>query len=936
MTKPNEDVPEQGLSAAVEADPITDGDDSDRPLRRDVRMLGFELGRVLKRFEGQEVFDLVERVRDLSKRRRRGEADAEQTLRELIASLDVPRIEQLIHALACFFDLANLCEDRHRIRVLRERERKLFPDPQPQSIGAAVQELKERGMTAQETREQLEALCIELVFTAHPTEAKRRTVRRTLRRLRRDLIDLNRAELLQRERESLIARIQTDLACLWETDTVRPRRPTVMEEVDRGLFVAEELWDVVPRVCRQLRRALQTAYPDTSWDDLSFLRFGSWIGGDRDGNPFVTAEVTRRTLERFREAAVERHIAHAQELSPMLGVSIRRRGEAEELRGKIDEAIKLWPDAEAAVVRISEYEVFRRWLRVIRFRLDRTLALKLDDVEVDGAYHGAREMLADIERLYDELKRVGHTELAEGPIREWIDRVKVFGFHFASLDIRDESSSLHKAIGELMCASGICDDYAERSLEDRASLLLVEPTPEQAARIDRSSLTPETVQTLDLYDLLHRTATSFGVESLGVLIVSMTHSPADALTPLWLSRLGAARVNDGKPATPLPVVPLFETIADLDHADEILASLLDVDGYRRHVDATGGIQVCMVGYSDSTKDGGYVSSNWNLYGAQTRLAATAARYGVQLVLFHGRGGALGRGGGPAARGIRSLPIDSVSGHIRITEQGEVLAERYDDPDIAQRHLEQVTWATVLVSSERSEAPKPEWLEIMKQMHETAFRAYRQLIEMPGFVRYFGDATPIDVIENLPIGSRPSRRSGERTLKDLRAIPYTFAWVQSRQMLTACYGIGAALDAVLPDNQSELIVMYTQWRFFAAMINNAALALAKCDVDIARCYAELVDDPEAKQVWPVVENEIARATRGVLAITEESQLLDRTPWLQRSIGVRNPYIDPLNLIQIEMLKRRRALRGSDDSATQALDNVLRLSVAGIAAGMRTTG
>ena len=925
--------------AGTDLEGLAGGHGEDWPLRRDVRALGLELGQVLRRHGEPGLYDLVEELRALSKARRAGDADADRKLRQRIAGLSVSQLDEFIRAISCFFDLANLAEDRHRTRVLRKRETQIHPAPRKESIGAAIQSFKHELLPADQVQALLDKLDIELVFTAHPTEAKRRTVRATLKRLRSDLVELDRESLVPRERERLFARIRTDLDCLWETDTLRPRRPTVLEEVERALFVSESLWEVIPTLYGGLRAALRHHYPDAAFHIPRFVRFGSWIGGDRDGNPFVTAEVTQKTLLMLRETALRKHVEVCRKLARMLSISTRRSPLSPALEAAMTEAIRQWPVAAESVLTLNPAERYRHWLKIIQFRLEQTLKADPFAPLPNGAYANADELDRDLELLCESLRMSRHDQLAEGDLREWRDLVRVFGFHFARLDIREDSRKLHAAIAELRPLIGLNDDYANAD-EPALQAMLVTPLVGKVARpVDLSPLSEPARNTIELFVLMHRVAKTFGHDALGCAVVSMTHHPSDVLAVLWLLRLGAILAGDDEPAATLPLVPLFETIDDLDHAEEILTGLLAQPAYAEHVRKCDGVQICMVGYSDSTKDGGYFTANWQLYRAEEKLAELAHKRGIKLTLFHGRGGALGRGGGPAARGILSLPPHSVDGRIRMTEQGEVLAERYDDPEIAYRHLEQVTWATMLVSSRVSDFARREWCDLMDTASSASHRAYRALVDDPGYVKYFTQATPIESIETLQIGSRPARRQvgGEpRKLENLRAIPYTFAWTQNRHLITAFYGMGTGLHAASNGDWKLLREMYERWSFFRAVIDNAELALAKCDMDIAAAYASLVDEPEVgRRIIGMIRDEHEKARSAVLAITGRDDVLGALPWLQQSIRVRNPYVDPLNFCQIELMRRLR-----DDSVAngdaEGLREVLRLSVQGIAAGLRTTG
>lgn len=902
---------------------------TDYELRRDVRVLGLELGKVLKRHGSDGLYDLVEEVRALAKQRREGDPAANEALTQRIASLDDEQLGELMRALSCFFDLANLAEDRHRVRVLREREMLAAPAPRGQSLGAAIQKLADDGTSADELWAMLARLEIDLVFTAHPTEAKRRTIRNTLGRLRKDLVTLNREGLLPRERDQALRQIKADLDCLWETETLRPTRPTVLDEVDRSLFVADSLWKVVPWLMRGTRRALKLAYPDdiSAFDALcGVVRFGTWIGGDRDGNPFVTADVTRQTLVKLRRAIIDKHLAQCLALEQTLSMSEKHHPVSDGLMQMIEDAGR-WPETEQAVGKAHPRERYRQALRILHARLAASADCDPATGGPNAGYADADALLTDLRIIENSLRDNGHDALANGAIRDWIDRAECFGLHLARLDIREDSRQLHSAIGEVLshlAPSAPGGDYDTLDEAARQSLLTAPIDADKAAALPLDQLTEPTRNTVELFELLQHTAQNYGPAVLGELIVSMTHTPSDVLAMLYLGRLAAARLGLDTPAAILPAVPLFETIDDLHDAHHTLDALLSNPDYRAHVDATGGSQTCMVGYSDSCKDGGFLASNWRLYDAQSKLAVAAKKHNVGLVLFHGRGGSLGRGGGPAARGVLSLPPESVNHRIRITEQGEVLAERYDDPEIAFRHVEQVCWATLLVSNDKRERVDPAWAEALNRATAASIDKYRALRDDDAFLAYFDRATPINTIETLPIGSRPSRRRGARELQNLRAIPYTFAWTQNRHLLTAWFGLGTGLATIPPDTRRA---MYAGWPMFQGMIQNAELALTKCDMDIAKHYADLVgDDPGCAALYETIRTEFDATRTAVLDITGQDDLLAAIPWLARSIRVRNPYIDPLNLIQVELMRRNQDPQG----------DLLRLSVQAIAAGLRTTG
>jgi phosphoenolpyruvate carboxylase len=921
-------------SATAQADPAATSNGGRERLGRDVAMLSAMLDEVIRDLAGDDAFAELEQVRRLAHQRRAAAAGSEQELAETISQLDETTARTVARALSIFFDLANIAEDLQRVRVLRDRERSRHPAALSESLAAAIEALRQAGLTADEVQSALDRLAIELVFTAHPSEAKRRSIRSKLRRIRRGLSSLERADLLPREQNQLRDDIAAELRVLWQTEFLKPSKPTVADEVARGLSILPRLREVVPEVRRAMRRALAEHYPGHRFRIPTFLSFGSWMGGDRDGNPFVTAEVTGETLCRLRNAAIEMHLEECRRLYDFLTVSLTCTPGAQALLARLETLEQRWPGLAEAVAETPPHEAYRRWLRAIRWRLEQSRAAVPDTPPLPGDYGDGSELEADVEAICECLE-VDHDEgILDGEAGRWLDLVRTFGLRLTRLDIRQDSRRYEEIATDILRACGECDDFASLDEEARAECLR-----RTMGRLDdppAEGLSPLTRDTLDLYRLLRRAVERFGAGCLGGSIISLTQSRIDVLTVLWLWH-HACREADETIRRAIEIVPLFEKIGDLERSDATLLAMLAEPAYADHLAARGGRQVVMVGYSDSTKDGGYLSACWGLYRAQRNLAAAAAARGVRLTFFHGRGGSLGRGGGPAARGILSLPPESLDGSLRLTEQGEVLAERYDDVQIAYRHLEQVGWATLTASTLAAVEPPAAWLELAERLAGRSYEVYRELVEQPGFIEFFSQATPIDEIENLPIGSRPSRRRGERSLDDLRAIPWVFAWTQNRCILPAWYGLGTALLEVKYDDRDAwqaVRSMYREWSFFTATIDNASLALAKADIGIGQRYSELVEDDEVRRsIWQRLAAECDRSRQAVLDVVGSRELLDATPWLKDSIEARNPSVDPLNLIQIEFLRRRRA---EEPREVGPLREILRLAVQGIASGMRTTG
>jgi phosphoenolpyruvate carboxylase len=912
----------------------------DYTLVQDIRKLTEYLYQVLQEQVGASLAEQVEQILQLASARRRGDERAENDLEKLISELDEESAAVALRAISILFDLMNMAEDRHRVRVLHDRERRSRDFPRPESIGAALERLNRQGYTAPQIQSLLDRLSIEPVFTAHPTEAKRRSVRNKLKNIQRCLVMLDHIDLLPRERDSYERTIYSELVGLWQTDPHRPERPVVAEEVERALFAMQTLWDVAPRLYRELDRELNRYFPGNSFAQPRFLHFGSWIGGDRDGNPYVTAHVTARTLTRMRREALQIHIRECRTAARYLSMSERRVAVSPHLKKRLEEALIRWPRAWERLERVSAYETYRRWLRLVEWRLQQTLEAEPFAELPEGAYHRSEELADDIGLVRESLLAHKAGAVVDLLVEDWLCRIRVFGFHMARLDIRQESGYYQEVITELLAGMELCSNYGELDEEERQAVLsrtmgLDKPLVEK-------DLSDQTRETLELFRLLAQTARLYGPEVLGGHIISLTHYPSDVLAVLWLVEWAAREEEGGVLGVgSAGIIPLFETIDDLRRAPATLEAILAYPAYAENLSRQNSVQTVMIGYSDSTKDGGYLTASWSLYRAQTKLHELAHRRGIALTFFHGRGGSLGRGGGPAARSIMSLPPQTVGGAIRMTEQGEVLAARYDDPDIAFRHLEQITAATFLVEEETSDPPEEEWLKTMDRISAQAYRKYRQLVELPGFVDYFVQTTPIAEIENLPIGSRPARRAGQRSLATLRAIPWVFAWTQSRVLIPAWYGMGSALEEFAcaeEDGWKKLKRMYDAWSFFRGTVDNALLALAKADMGIARCYSRLMEEEECRgRIWQNLNSEYNEMLDAVLRTSGTNSLLEEIPWLQRSIEERTPYIDPLNMIQIELLYRmRRELSTGAEEVSIPLRDLMRLSIQGISAGMRNTG
>lgn len=871
-------------------------------LRAEVRTLGACLGRVIAQLEGAPTLQLVEELRVLAKDSRAGNAAAVDKLAARVRRLTPGQALNQAMAFTLFFELVNLAEENFRIRLLRAR--RADGERRKESIAAAIAELKRREVPSADVQRLLDRIAIELVFTAHPTEAKRRTLLTKLAAL---------AEVLRRtsvEELSTSVEIEREIVSLWLTDRGRPSPPTVVDEARTGLWYFERtLYHVLPELQRDLAAALAKHYPDVS-APRDWLRFGSWVGGDRDGNPYVTGAVTREVLKLERELALTAMGRGLQRLAWALTVSSLREPASPQV-ARLARTLGRDADEWAGIAKRHEFEPYRLLIYVLRARL-RDKRRPLTEAELRRG----------LEAIEASLRRSRAAALAGGALQDAKSRAAVFGLHTAKLDTRQHSAVHARAVASLLGRA----DYVELTEEEKCRLL--------AAAIRRPPRVPDPAAAEAKTALESLAAVGEApAEALGLYIVSMTADVSDLLEVVLLQTIAG---------TALPVAPLFETLEDLQNAPAVLTRLFANPTYARWLKRQGNHQHVMLGYSDSNKDAGFLAANWALHEAQESIARVTREHGVRLTMFHGRGGSIARGGGPAAKAVLAQPVGLRDGGIRITEQGEVLSTRYHDVDIAHRVLEQMAYGVIL-GAHGANSPRPPlaaaWRSAMEAMAAHSTEVYRALVHDPEFLTFWQQATPIDEISDLKLGSRPSyRREGPRTLADLRAIPWVFSWMQSRFNLPGWFGLGSALErqAASPAGLEGLRGMYREWRFFRLLIDNTQLTLGKADLGIARVYTGLVESDELRErIFERIAAEFRRTEKWVLAVAERGQLLGGEPVLANSIKLRNPYIDPLNHLQVEMIRRLR--RGQLSARQRAeVKRVIELTVSGIAAGLKNTG
>lgn len=895
-----------------------------------IHLLGDALGRVIAEIEGADLLALEETIRAQAKAARAGDPAAGAALTRTIAALSPHEAHIMASAFTLYFDLVNLAEDADRVRALRDRERRNPTAPTEENLRYTLAQLKTRGLTMAQMQDLLANLHIELVLTAHPTESRRRTVVSKLRRVAGKIHELSYHDQLPREREAALAAIQAELTALWLTDRARTMQPLVTDEVRIGLFYVDEIfWEALPRLTAEFEAALAAEFPGLR-PPRRWLTLASWIGGDRDGNPFVTARVTAETLRLHRGLAVEKHRRALQETARRLSISATHV--PEEIAAGLTARLK--ESAHVGYLKKRYNEPYRVALAQMVDELEQASQEDMLARLFDDSPH---QPLANLRRINDTLEAIAAAlppRLAQAEVAPLRDQLAIFGLHAAKLDLRQESTVLTNTVGELLRALNL--DLAFEQGDEatrRATLLAWLSQPRPAALADDPGCTIPTKETWALFRLIARTRQVYGPDLLGPFIISMTRGASDVLSVLLLARW--AGCAEGQ-----MIVPLFETLSDLEHAPGILADLFSLPAYRQHLETCQNEQMVMIGYSDSNKDGGYLAANWALYTAQSAIAEVCQAHGVRLTFFHGRGGTVARGGGPASRSIGAQPPGTLNGRFRLTEQGEIIGQRYGDPELAHRHLEQIVSSVLKGSAPLPHPARPlpaRWQTALTQMAEQARLAYRGLVyDTPGFMDYWREVTPIDEINRLRLGSRPSaRRGGRLDVSHIRAIPWVFSWTQSRFNFPSWYGLGQALAGW---GDVELLrAMYAEWPFFRAVIDNAQMSLLKADMDIAARYSALSADLDlARALFARLAEEYARTRDQVLAVCQASDLLDHAPIIRRAVRQRNPYVDPLNLIQIELLRRLRALPDPEGPEAEALRAGLRVTIIGVAAGLRNTG
>ncbi len=928
---------------------------SDQALRSRVKLLGTLLGNVLNEQAGSHVYTAVESLRKgyISLRDKDSPGKRKQ-LTQLIDKLDPDTLSNVIRAFSLYFNLANIAEEsfQHQQRRKEKQEHKFIQD----CFNDTISQFQAQGITAEELQTLLNELAYIPVITAHPTESKRRSIMENLRAIFRSSEALDDPRLIDVERDELICSLQNQIQVLWKTDEVRRHKPKVSDEIKLGMHYAKEsLFIAIPQVYRNLEKATNHYY---GFDDNgepnvtipSYLCFGSWIGGDRDGNPFVKPETTRYALFTQAQVVLQEYLNRIQELSKQLTHSINFCKPDITFEGKLEhyhEIAQLTFDPPEQFIT----EPYRRFLRIMTYRLNSLLSDIKNNVSNQNkapsphAYASESELLEDLRIIQHSLVSHDDKASAEGKLKDLIRLVESFGFYLLKLDIRQESTRHTEAIIDILQQISPGTDYHNADETTRLLLLETLVSNNQLPELNLKQLSENTQETMAVFKVMHDMRQTLSKDCFGSYVISMTHEASHVMEVLLLAKLNQLVNKSGDTYDcQIHISPLFETVEDLEHIKPVMSRLFENKTYREMLKQSGNTQEIMLGYSDSCKDGGILASVWSLYDAQTEITDLANQHHIGLRLFHGRGGTVGRGGGPTHEAIISQPTGTVHGQIKFTEQGEVLSSKYSNIATAIYELTLGSTGLMKASTCIINPPaddNPDYLAVMDNLVKDGEQQYRQLTEhTDGFLDYFYEATPVTEIGLMNIGSRPShRKKGDRSKSSVRAISWVFGWAQARHTLPAWFGIGSALENWQknePDRLEKLQQMHAQWPFFSSLMSNTQMALYKAEMGIAKEYSELCEDPEvAERIYRIVNEEYQRTVRQVLSIINCSTLLEENPSLQLSLSRRDPYLDPLCHIQIKILHHYRGLEQGDHEKELWQAPLLR-SINAIATGMRNTG
>lgn len=894
----------------------------DAGLRNDVRLLGSLVGEVIEEQGGESLFHQVESARVAAIHRRESEPGANTELFQLVSALDTTQAGELVRAFSTYFQVVNLAEKIHRIRRNRDYLRS-GSGPQPGGIEDAIRKLIRAGLSLEQMQNLLSDIQIEPVFTAHPTEATRRTILEKHLRIAQRLGERLDPYHIPREDRAIVERIRFEITSLWQTEEHPDAKRTVNDELEHVLFyITDILYPIIPAFYEALENGLNQVYgtPNTEWDLPAIISFASWVGGDMDGNPNVTHQTIQHTLSQHRTIIFKKYQAEMSALYRQLSQSLSRVTVNPIIHDTIQTYQKNFPTAFENIPARHQNMPYRVLLHLMQARLRAT------EKDESTQYTHPIEFVEDLRNIAQSLRDNKGTSAGLFGVKRLLRRAETFGFHLATLDVRQDAL-VHRTVMAKLLDN---DNWDTIPAEERAQILMkafnADTPPQQT---DDS----EVIRTLEVFRAIKTCRTKFGPKATGPFIMSMTQNIDDIYTVLLLAKWSGLHENDG--TITLDIAPLFETVEDLNRAPQIMEQLLQNPLYKKHIQNRGNRQIVMIGYSDSNKDGGILAARWTLHKTEAALVEIMNKHNVELTIFHGRGGTVSRGGGKLERAILSAPKGTVQGKLRVTEQGEIINAKYGLRGTAERELEQMVGA-VLQATAHIQAPSPNnktVTSVLDTMALSSRQTYRQLVyEHPNFLHYFRHATPIDVIERLQIGSRPASRRSQSGIQDLRAIPWVFSWTQSRQVIPGWYGLGTGLQEALQQHGSDQVAnVVAQNLFLRSFLEDIEMVLAKADMEIGAHYAELAGDT-GQEIFQHIQDEYERTVEHILTLKGNTQLLDDDPTLQRAIRLRNPYVDPMSLLQVDLLRRWRDTERQDEEIFDAL----LATVNGIAEGLRNTG
>ncbi len=909
-------------------------DYSDKNLSKNIKELGFILGDVLKEQEGEKLFNNVERLRSLTKVLREQQGTDEK-IRRIVNRLNLKESHNVIKAFAIYFILVNAADEVHKIVL--EKIQVESSEKRPGSFKETAVKLKNLKLSSEQIEEILNGIEILPVFTAHPTEATRQTILRKILRISNFLLEKELYFLTEKDEQKIKDKIKTEVTLLWQSNEIRFSKITVEDEVMRGLFFFKNvIYNILPNVYQSLNYELKEKL-DYQKETPTLLKFGSWIGGDRDGHPYVSIDVTKKTFHIHRREIINLYLTELTNIYEFLSSSTYQKPVSRKLKRKVNENADKLNIGENENRLREPSELYRAFLYQIYSKLNNTLSNK------GYRYYLPNELLSELDIMKESLENNDGSTVIENYIDPFYKKVEAFGFHFVKLDVRQNAKLIRNAVSEIFENSGVEKSFKELKEEDKIDLLSKELLNSRPLSNPYLTFSDETHKVLNEIKLIDWGISNISKDAISDYIISNCEFVSDILSVLLLAKeTGLVKVKNNRITdSKLDILPLFETIEDLRNSKNVMEKLFSIKGYKEQLKKRNQTQKIMLGYSDSNKDGGIVSSNFELYKAQIGLEEICTENKIDLILFHGRGGSISRGGGPVYRSILAQPPQTIDGKIKLTEQGEMISAKYLVPETAQKSLETITSAVIeqTAKSYLDRIPKnlQSFIKSFEEISEFAFQNYRKLVRHKNFIEYFRTVTPIDIIEKIEIGSRPPSRKKGHDLSALRAIPWVFSWTQNRQTISGWYGFGSAIEEALNNKKvtlSKLQYMYKNWKFFNALIQNIEMVLTKTDMLIASEYSKLNSKKGVKEIFNLIKTEYEKSVKYLLQITGEKELLSSDPILKRTLGLRNPYLDPISFIQVNLIKKYRSLKSKRDK--DKLLTVLRSSVNGIAAGIRNTG